>query len=823
MLNPYKKLYLCKRAHHPRYGVTFIEIIIAMVLIGIIFATFLVSIGNLLIHNTKTNTILEFMYHTSQGNQDPAINNVGRYLDDKANLITAKKRLKDLEDEKDKSNETKAEIEARKKEIAGYIDHLNTDKDYSHNVLFPKNVATNERPIYEMNMVDLDRGVAVANLNNSKNEYLKASWYDGKNKLEMKPDNATYRFAKAAGGERLYSLVSLEVMTTTLPKQKPTQINREFIYPTEVGNLEMITPWSPEDAKDEDGFLYFTYWYSAKSDQTGADATVFTDTRGFFNQPEENINELGIKLLLTTDLPSDIGRFKRLNETKDKKRMTGSGDLLAEYGGSWIRFGVQPIYGYAGAAYPAQFSSNACYVIPLPDSQKMRPAAHYNPSYMGLLTKVSDQNKYSNLIQLSDRHMGEIIEGTQLRYPTYKEIYENVVYEKPNNKPTGIIQGNVHAATYIPVLTKAKRPSPPSAKKYAQPIYNLLDRSLKDPKEKNLDDMFDNDASHEGNILPLESADPEVDSCANVIRKMVKTANCGAARVEHISQGDGSRWQSKTGLSYSAKILSINNLKVDIKKTMTSSDYPAAVGLTFYAFDCNQNAGKNNATGDERWTAKQKFETEPSSNGNYFKIKRGKLQEAIKKEDLQGNINKAELNRHTLISGSSGELGYFIYQNSENLLTKFDPEEKNFVCVPYLKVRGEYYLPKTPEGFNEDDAAYFYTLCPYDALSSVMIYHDNNRDNNPNQIWINGYPVNFGDGLYLGQPLYIGGGKGNLNLTEILTYGKNQANCDEAKLRLVHAYMTLGRVNGKTLKQLENLITNRDMDKYPKYELEKTH
>lgn len=773
--NAFKEL---KNGRQGRSGVSFVEIIISMVLIGVIFATFLVSIGNLLIHNTKTNTILEFMYHTSQSNLDPKVNNVGVYLDKKANLITAKKRLTELEK---KPDEHLGEIEALRKEIDEYLKALNTSDRYSHNVLFPKNTAGN-RAIYEMSLPDLNRGVTVANLFSSKDEYLNTTWRDKDSGeiIASQPNNKIYSFGKTSGAERLYSLVSLEVMTTSLPKQKPTNINREFVYPHEVNTLELTTRWTADDAQDENGFLYYTYWYRASSDQSGADALFFTDPRNYFNAPDQEIYNLGIEQYLTANAPADPGSFKRLNETKDQKRFkaTGNNNLL-NYGGTWLSFGVQPIYGYAGAAYPAQLSGNSCYVIPLPYAKEMKPLAHYNPSYMGLLSEPtgSGKNKYSNLLELEHKKMGMGIEGTSLTRPTYRQVFANT-----DKRATRVAIGNTNSAMYIPVLTNDKRGSRPNERDYAHPIFDLMQRSVSDAGEKSLDDMNEKRSQHDRDILPLEPVVTNKQSSANVFRRNLKVPDCAAARIKHIrNQGN---WKDAKGSSFSPKLLSLNNLK-------SSIDGAGAVGLTFYAFDCNQDQTLTTSTDNERWKAETDFTVSAAGT-----INRTEIQDRIK--------NSAEsLNRHTLIQGDSGELGYFFFNNTSALIYG-DSDKKDFVCIPYLKAGEQYYLPKTPEGI--DDASFFYTICPYNELSSVMVFGT--------KIWFNGYPLDFDKDI--GDLKYIGGGQGNLNLAEILIYGKT--GLSEDNMHLVHDYMTLGRTTGAVLDEIKSKYSpGGDMDKYPNY------
>lgn len=776
--NAFKKL---KNGRQGRSGVTFVEIVISMILIGVIFATFLVSIGNLLIHNTKTNTILEFMYHTSQSNLDPKLNNVGVYLDKKANLITAQKRLTELEED---PAEHLGEIEALRKEIDEYLKVLNSSEKYSHNVLFPKNT-TGNRAIYEIPLKDLDRGVAVANLYSSKDEYRNATWRDKDTGdiVASKPVNKNYSFGKTTGAERLYSLVSLEVMTTSLPKQKPTNINREFVYPHEVDTLELTTRWTADDAQDENGFLYYTYWYRASSDQSGADALFFTDPRNYFNAPDKEIYKLEIEQFLTANAPTDPGSFQRLNDTKDKKRFmaTGNNNLLT-YGGSWLSFGVQPIYGYAGAAYPAQLSGNSCYVIPLPYAKDPKPLAHYNPSYMGLLheTTGSGKDRYSNLLELDDKKMGKLLDGTSLRRPTYQQIFSNT-----DKRATRVAENNTYSAMYIPVLPNAMRSSRPSAGDYAQPIYNLLKRSAGDSNEKSLDDMHDNHSQHTSDMLPLEPVVTDKPSSANVFRRNLKTPDCAAARIKHIRNSQDN-WKDAKGSSFSPKLLSLNNLR-------SSIDGVGAVGLTFYAFDCNQDQSLTRSPDNERWKAETNFPVTESGT-----INRTQISNLIKD-------SSEKLNHHILIKGDDGELGYYIFNNSLNLVYG-DSDKKDFVCIPYLKAGGEYYLPKTPQGFPENDASFYYTICPYNELSSVMVVGS--------KIWFNGYPLDFGK--YLGDLKFIGGGQGNLNLAEILIYGKT--GLDEAKLHLVHDYMTLGRTTGRILDEIKSKYSPGTHDEYPKYQ-----
>lgn len=784
------------KTYHPRSGVTFVEIVISMVLIGIIFATFLVSIGNLLIHNTKTNTILEFMYHTSQGNVDPVINGVGVYLDKKANLISAQKDIEDLSG-LPPTEQRDAQIAARQQEVSAYLDFLNNDPKYSHNVLFPVDATTQKRHIKEHEISKLNRGVTLAYLGSRKDEYLKASWTDkGGNQLDADTDNAIYRFGKTSGAEKLYSLVSLEVMTTSLPKQKITKISRDFVYPHELNSLKRSSSWSENDSYDENGFIYYTYWYEGDSDQSGAGALTFMDTRDYYYQPSMMISQLNMEAPLRVDVPKDIGYYKRVDNSKDKEKLQVSGDLFTKYGGSWFRMGVQPVYGYAGAAYPSQPSTNACYVIPLPYASVMKPKSHYNPSFMGLVTKENDKARYSNLVSLDEGTMGTPI-GVAQHIPSFKNIYDNTDYNTKNNKPTAFLENNNFAGTFIPVLKKQRRtpdaPIPDSD--YDQPVYSLLVRS---DDEKNLDDMLDKRTRHNTDFLPLTAAVDRIESSASVFRRRVKTANCGAAFLNHAQSLDN--WKQSMGKYYAPKLLSMTNLKVNIPGIK-------AVGLTFYAFDCNQNLG---ASTDGLWTL-----------SNDFKISGGNPSSLNAIQDF---------NRHTLIKWSdNSELGYAFFRNEDNVIYTTPNEAERIrkakstspstvsvpalVCIPYLKKGTSYYLPQYPNELpidqneaKERKIAFYHTICPYGELNSVMVYGG--------KIWINGYLMNFGERTEpSGRPISIGGGKGNINLAEILTY--KDGNLDDNKLRLVHAYMTLGRTTGSTLSAIQAGLTQSNPNPYP--------
>lgn len=394
-----------KRTGKLRKGFTLIEVIIAMVLLAVVFATFMMAIVGVQSVNRRSASITDFMFETSQKNVDTKIDKVANYLELKAEIKALQKRYAVFisdpvsyppADFADVINALDSSIRQKENELQDMEDHYQVMQHIESRTLTFSSKIDRTVEAYEFTSALTDYKKANMTVKDAKGKKLEG--------VSANTDNEFYSFGKLAGNTNLYYLFACDVPVATLPDPVIFHDNKpEYAYLGETIHTSYEKPPGNYD------FQFFNYWHLSDSRVASktADENSETDksSRALYSERRHykdvgnaiNFSYIGdYWLMLLENDYCPVFRYEKLVSQKDN---TITINDFKKQAGAFLAMGIQPARGTVGAAFPIQMSPSETYVVPIANMKNLNK--HYSPNMMSM-TKDKEHNHNILLRTLSE-------------------------------------------------------------------------------------------------------------------------------------------------------------------------------------------------------------------------------------------------------------------------------------------------------------------------------------------------------------------------------------------------------------------------------------